>query len=245
MTNVSPLKQAYYTYLGRLFWFTYHTQQRPFLGFLLSSWLKFLALVLFLAAFGGNWGLPLWAATFLLLAWIWLSYWRAGKAGYMRFNPDMTTVAAADNVPELAAGKHVDLYASGLFAVMDREERVLLRPSEYWRAASGEHGVMVQQPNKKFLYQFFRAETLEALQPGWLIFGKEPLRTVAVSFWQTWGPDYDESDSPYVVGEAKVHNDKRQARTIYFTFTDTAVENQVVQKLLEDIATTASWVQRT
>lgn len=237
MRHVPAVKRIYYAYLGRMYWFAFQSQWRQIAGFAGSSWLRFLALVLFLAAFGWGWPLPVLLLTFLLMCWIWLAYWLAGRAGYMRFVPDPTAISGGSEPPVLADGTRVKLYASGRYAVVDREESVLLRPSEYWRSTGGEHSVMVARQGSKFLYQFFQAGTLQAVEPGWLIFGKEPLATLAVTFWQTWGPDHIEAASTYLIDhdEPGDHKQKLKSRTIYFTFTDTAVAQQVQKKLRDDL----------
>lgn len=238
MTHVSAVKRIYYAYLGRMYWFAFQSQWRQIGGFTVSSWLRFLSLVLFFAAFGWGWPLPVLLLTFLLMGWIWISYWRAGRAGYMRFVPDPAAINGETEPPGLADGERVNLYASGLYAVIDREESVLLRPSEYWRSAAGEHSVMVKNQSNKFLYQFFQTETLQAVEPGWLIFAKEPLSTLAVTFWQTWGPDHIEAASTYLIDNDESGNNKPKlkSRTIYFTFTDTAVAKQVLKKLTDDVS---------
>jgi hypothetical protein len=91
---------------------------------------------------------------------------------------------------------------------------------------------MVTQYPQKYLYQFFHGNKLTAVQPGWLIFGRTPQRTLAITFQQTWGPEHANDVSTYVAGGGAVETDKRKNRTIYFTFEDTAVENQVWQTLL-------------
>lgn len=244
MANISMIKRLYYSYLGSLFAFTFRSQYKQILWFSAASWLKFLSLLFFFAAFGFSWGLPILIFAFVLMVWIWASYWWAGRQGYVRFVPNTNTDLSAvdlagEGIAPLADGAHVKLYASGTYALVDREEKVLLRPSEYWRSATGDHGVMVSHFNNKFLYQFFQADTLDTVQPGWLIFGKEPLSTVAITFWQTWGPDNAEDVSTYMIGGGETENKQRKKQTIYFTFEDTAVEKQVMAKLLPDLTLSA------
>jgi len=230
MHNLSLPKRIFYAYLGWAYAITYRTTRRHFLGYTISSWLKFLAVMLFLAALVLRWGQPAIILTLLLVVWIYFSYWRAARQGYSRFVPDNTAVLPADT-PVLPPGQHVPLYATGTFAVVGREQSVLLRPAEYWLSGNGEHGVMVNEYDKKYLYQFFRADTLQSVQAGWMIFGKNPLRSLAITFRPTWGPDYADDVVTYVVGGGVNENNKGKGRTIYFAFEDTAVENQVWQTL--------------
>jgi hypothetical protein len=230
MHNLSLPKRLYYAYLGWAFAITYRTAHYRFLGYTISSWLKFLSVMLFLAALVLRWGQPAIALTLLLVMWIYFSYWRAARQGYNRFVADATAVPPTDS-PPLPPGQRVPLYATGTFAVVDREQSVLLRPAEYWLSGNGEHSVMVNEYEKKYLYQFFRAETLQSVQAGWMIFGRKPLRALAVTFLPTWGPDYTDDVVTYMVGGGVNENHKDKKRTIYFAFEDTAVENQVWQTL--------------
>lgn len=230
MQNISFPKQIYYACLGRAFAFAYHTNRRRFSGYSLSSWFKFLIWTLLLAAFVQRWS----AATLLLLLLLamvtQIFYWRAGKLGYHRFVAGDTAVSPIE-APPLARNRRIPLYASGLYAVADRAQQLLLRPAEYWVSARGEHGVMVRHDDGKYLYQFFRSETLQKVQVGWLLFGKAPLPTVAITFRQTWGPEYTDNITTYMVGGGEKENGKGKSVTIYFTFTDTAVQNQVWRSL--------------
>jgi len=231
MQNLSLPKRIYYAYLGRAFAFAYRSQWRRFLGYAISSWLKFIAITFFLSALVLRWGQPLITLALLLVVWIYFSYWRAAKLGYSRFVADETAVPTANNTGALDPGQRASLYASGIFAVVDREQSVLLRPAEYWLSPNGEHGVMVNEHTTKYLYQFFQANTLQTVQPGWMIFGKKPLRTLAISFLPTWGPANSDDVVTYMVGGGVNETNKGKIRTIYFTFEDTAVESQVWQTL--------------
>ncbi len=230
MHNLSLPKQLYYVYLGWAFAIAYRTTRQQFLGYAISSWLKFFAVMLFLAALGLRWGQPAITLTLLLVIWIYFSYWRAARQGYNRFVPDDTAVLPA-NTSALPPGRRVPLYATGIFAVIDREQAVLLRPAEYWLSGNGEHGIMVNEHSKKYLYQFFRAETLLSVQAGWMIFGRKPLRSLALTFIPTWGPTNADDVVTYMVGGGVNENYKGKGRTIYFAFEDTAVEHQVWQTL--------------
>lgn len=209
---------------------TFRTTRRQFLGYAISSWFKFTAVMLFITTLIFRLGQPMLTLTLLLVVWVYFSYWRAAKLGYCRFVPD-DSLALPPDISPLPPNRHVPLYATGVFAVVDREQSVLLRPAEYWLTGNGEHGVIVNEYDKKYLYQFFRAETLQAVRAGWMIFGRRPLRALAITFLPTWGPDYAGDVVTYMVGGGVNENHKGKGRTIYFAFEDTAVENQVWQTL--------------
>ncbi|MBX3058151.1 MAG: hypothetical protein KF770_16940 [Anaerolineae bacterium] len=230
MHNLSLPKRLYYAYLGWAFAMTFRTTRRQFLGYAISSWFKFTAVMLFITTLIFRLGQPMLTLTLLLVVWVYFSYWRAAKLGYCRFVPDDSLALPPDSSP-LPPNHHVPLYATGVFAVVDREQSVLLRPAEYWLTGNGEHGVIVNEYDKKYLYQFFRAETLRAVQAGWMIFGRRPLRALAITFLPTWGPDYADDVVTYMVGGGVNQNHKGKGRTIYFAFEDTAVEHQVWQTL--------------
>ncbi len=231
MQKFSLPKRTYYAYLGRAFAFAYHTRWRRFLGYSLGGWIKFLTIVLWLAVLVMRLGTSALALSFLLVVWVHFSYWRAARLGYHRFVTDDEITAPPDEVAPLPTGERARLYASGTYALVDREATVLLRPADYWRSAQGEHGVMVTQHTQKYLYQFFPAQTIQKVQPGWLVFGKTPLPTLAITFRETWGPNHADDVATYMVGGGVAENGRHQRRTIYFTFNDTAVQNQVWQSL--------------
>jgi hypothetical protein len=233
MQNLPFSRQLYYAYLGRAFAFAYHTRWQQFLGYSLSSssWIKFLTLVLWLVAFIWRWGTVTLILLFTLMVGVQIFYWRAARQGYQRFVPAKTAVLPGTLSP-LPKGQRVSLFATGTYALADREDAVVLRPAEYWVSRRGEHSVMVSQYPNKYLYQFFQPETLQTVQPGWMVFGKTPLPTLAITFRQTWGPTHADGATTYTVGgEAK--NSKGKNLTIYFTFADTAVQNQVWLTLLK------------
>jgi len=235
MKNLSPFKRIYYAYLGRAFSFAYHTDQRRILGFAISSWLKFMTIVLFFTALGLRWGGAALALTFLLAVWVQFSYWRAHKLGYHKFIGEQKTPPRGDKA-SLAADEKVSLYASGVFAVMDRGATVLLRPSEYWRNHRGNHTVMVSRPGNKFLYQFFAADTLLDVQCGWMIFGKQPLMTLAVTFREAWGANQTDEVVTYMVGGGEHKNKNQKKRTIYLTFEAEEMQAAVWQAIAQDLS---------
>ncbi|MCP4356972.1 MAG: hypothetical protein GY796_03010 [Chloroflexi bacterium] len=234
MKNISPFKRVYYTYLGYAFSFAYHTDHRRFLWFAISSWLKFVTVVLFFAALGLRWDTVALALTLLLTVWVHFSYWRAYKQGYNKFVVGKKIPTAGEKAI-LAEDEKVSLYASGVFAVTNQGATVLLRPSEYWRNHRGDHTVMVSRPRNKFLYQFFTADTLLDLRCGWMIFGKYPMKTLAVTFREIWGPNHADEVVTYMVGGGEHKNKKQKKRTIYLTFEEEAGQTAVWQAITQDL----------
>jgi hypothetical protein len=216
----SLFKRAYHHFLGRVFAFAYFTGRRDFLGFSQSSWLKLATLFLLFAAWYWRWGMPAIIITFLLAVGLRLLYWRARRVGYNKFVPNTTAVMPTNNLKPLPVNQRLHLYASGTFAVSSYQDTVLLRPAEYWRVPLGDHVVMVHRAAETYLYQFFNAKTLQEVQPGWLLFGKHPLDTLAVTFLETWEPQHENEAIRFYVGGGQYTPDKYKRRTIYFSFDD-------------------------
>jgi len=62
--------------------------------------------------------------------------------------------------------------ATGLFGTAHWETKLLLRPATYWQVPLGEHVVMVEYEQGKFVYQFFSATGLQNIQQGVLLNGR-------------------------------------------------------------------------
>jgi len=236
MHDLSLLQQIYLTYLGHMYAFTFRTRWTRFWGISLSSWLQFGAFLILLAAwfFGSSW----WLLTVLLIVVLWIrfSYRRAAKVGYYKFVEDKTAVFPTTNFIPLAPNERVKARATGLFALSDMETNVLLRPADYWKVPLGEHTVMVENGPEQFLYQFFNKATLEKVQAGWLIFGREPRRALSVTFCSKWGPTFTDFSQLYYINRGN-NEPPCQRRTIVFTFAGdqehTAVWHNISQDLNE------------
>jgi hypothetical protein len=221
MEQVSPLQRTFYAYLGRALAFTYRTKQRHLLRIPVSSWIMVVPLALAVSALVLGWGWG-WVGFFILL---WLgtrfSYWRAWKMGYNQFVPDQRPTVMQTN-QALPPNQKIAAHASGTFAVSGRQETVLLRPCQFWYMPLGDYVIMVQRGPERFLYQFFRPDTLLAVQKGWILFGDRPLDTVAITFLETWGSEQKNNELQYIIGGGPVAQDRLPPRTIYLSFTAAA-----------------------
>lgn len=236
MKNLSFTKHLYYSYIGRLYAFAYFSQRRTFLGATHSGWLRFLVFALFVASLIGQWSWALIIVSFLLWVYVGFIYRRAKKAGYNKFIVDETAVPPPQSTQPLAPNERIPVRASGRYAVTTKSDTVLLvKPAHYWHVPLGDHIVMVEYQPKNFLYQFFNARTLQKIQAGWVLFGKEPIRTLAITFLESWGPDYNDSAIAYYVGGGANEDLSRlKPRTIYFSFEDAAEQNKVWATLIKD-----------
>lgn len=217
--------------LSRIFAFLYITRLRHFLGLSWSAWLRILPFLLFLLGLVMLW--PFWLIFFWLALAIlfWLLYALAGRMGYQRFIVD-ESYRRDPNVDPLAANEKVALHATGIFSLHDREDYVLEHPAEYWHVPLGQHIFMVQFRRGSYLYQVIRPEFVQTVTPGLLLFGAQPRRALALTFYVTWGPQYSEYMLYYVGTDNAPVPD--QERTVYLTFRDEAQLHQVWQCLIEN-----------
>jgi hypothetical protein len=219
---------------GRVNAFLYQTQRRTFLGFSLAGWLKNLPLLLLLIAWLLEEPTPVLLLALALALMMRLLYASAERAGFVTFVPD-TGLSLAEKVKPPADNRQIKVCATGTFAVHEREAYLLLRPATYWRMPLGEHVIMVEERPGRFLYQFLRAETVERLRPGRLLFGSQPQIALAIQFLSAWGPDAATPGKAYFVG-----GDGEPApvkRTVYLTFANEEERQAVWRNLLRDAAT--------
>lgn len=235
MDHLSPAQHFYYSYVGRLYAFAYTSQRRTFLGMPHSGWLRLGIFALFSTALIGRWG---WMAVLLtVLLWVYVSfaYRRARRQDYNKFVADTTAVPPPPTTQTLAPNEKTAVHASGRYAVIDKADTVLLqKPAHYWRVPLGDHIVMVEYRPKRFLYQFFAPRTLQKVERGWILFGREPIPTLAITFLEVWGQDENNALLFYVGGGQTDELSHLKPRTIYFSFEDTAVLQKVWATLLED-----------
>lgn len=219
---------------GRLNAFLYHTRQRTFLGFSLAGWLKNLPLLLLLIA----WLLAYHTAVLLLALalalLVRLLYAVSERAGFVTFVPD-GNMRLPEEVEPPADHRKIKVFASGVFAVHDREAYLLQRPAHYWRLPIGEHLIMVEERPGRFLYQFWRGETVQRVQPGQVLFGSRPQTGLAVDCLSAWGPDAATPGKSYYVGGESESAPVR--RTIYLTFDREDDRQAVWRNLMRDVAT--------
>ena len=217
MENLSLPQKLYYAYLGRALAATYYSQRRKILWIAISSWIKWIAFLAFAATLIFRMGQTAVLVTFFIFLWIQFSYWRAGKMGYNKFVADKQTQLPQD-IEFIPAEEKTLFRASGTFAVSSRESTLFMHPAEYWRAPLGDHIVMAYETKTQYLYQFFTSDTLRNVEKGWIIFGKEPLQTLALTIVDLWGPAHENNAINYYVGGGQNTNNKQNSKTIYFTF---------------------------
>lgn len=233
MNSVSPLRRAYYSYLSRTYALMYALSRRSVLGvrlIILVRWVPILAL-----AWGWVRGWPILTMGLLLTVILWINYslWQAKRNNYNRFVPDGNAIPESFEATPIAPNQKVAIQASGLFSVSGRENVLLLRPADYWRVPLGEHIIMVEEAPGKFLYQFFSSRSLQTVQSGWLLFGRHPIETLAVSFLARWGPEYTRFGQVYEDGnEANLPPPKRV--TIYLSTTNPEARKAVWQTIVSE-----------
>ena len=236
MENLSATQQLYYQYIGRLYAFAYFSQRRTFWGTTHSGWLRFFTLALLVASLILRWSWAIIILAFLLWVYVGFIYRRAQKEGYNKFVVDNTAVPPPNTTSTLAPHEKVQVRASGRYAVTDKSETLLLiKPAHYWHVPLGDHIVMVEHQPQNFLYQFFNAKTLQKVESGWILFGKMPLSTLAITFLENWGPDHSNNALMYYVGGGADDDLSRlKPRTIYFSFDEPDIQDKVWATLIKD-----------
>ncbi len=232
------MTQLYHSYLATVYAFAYRTSQRRLLGFALSTWARALALALLLTAWTQSWHTLWLVVTIALFVWVMAVYWRARRAGYAKFVPDLNALLGREDTPPLPDNQRVELRATGIFTVNRREGYLLLRPAEYWRVPRGEHVVMARTEQDRFLYQFFSSDNLQQVQSGRLLYGRGLPNSLAVTFLQPkQSVDVVQFDFSAAAEEPA---SSKQKRTIYFTFEDAATHQLVWRQIQNDIPSTGS-----
>lgn len=230
MHELSPLKKIVYAVLGVLFVFTYRSRTRRFLRMSWRGWQNWGWLALLAAVWARQRPLLPWGVG-LFVGWQ-LVYLLCHRLGYSRFVADGTAVLPNnDALNPIPPNQHTTLWATGIFAVRNREERVLLCPAEYWQAPLGDHIVMVKMGVEKFLYQFFDAAQLQNIQLGWLVFGRRPFPSAAVTFL---APEPDNPLPLYAMLQGFEGEKKLNQRTIYLTFDSDEKQTAVWHNIVSD-----------
>ena len=151
------------------------------------------------------------------------------RAGYTRFQPDNAPPPAAQLY--LPAEQRINVRTTGVFSIVDREDRLFLRTAQIWRVALGDHAIMVAIAPKRYRYEFINRGDMEKIESGHLIFGPQPLPTLAVTFGSTWGPHYAQVQRAYYVNPDEPPPPMR--KTIYLTFEDEETRQRVWQSLAD------------
>jgi hypothetical protein len=233
MESLSPLQRAYYSYLSRAYAFMFDLSQRSLLGIRLVALVRWIPIVILLWGWFKRWPGP--ALIILLLIIIWLNYslWRAKRDNYNRFVPAAGSLLESVDLEPLPPNQKVALQATGLFSVSGRESVLLLRPAEYWRVPLGEHVIMVEEKAGKYLYQFFNAQSLQNVRPGWLLFGPQPIESLAVTFLARWGPEYTRFGQLYEDGSDEGLPPPKQV-TVYLSTPDADARRVIWQTIVSD-----------
>lgn len=232
MDDLFFLKRFYYQYLSLAYWFTYATSTHDVLWVRIERWIKLLALLLLVCAFIFQWGQVMMGITAVILVWIFFSYWRANKTGYSKFVADSKMALPKGELLTMPTNKKIDIKATGIFSVKNMDDFVLLRPAKYWQVPLGEHVMMVQMPdNLGYRYQFFNPRTLQRVQKGWLLFGSEPKRTLAITLLSEFGEAFADQQNQFSLGREKKRTGVK--RVVYLSFAneveETAVWHNVVR----------------
>lgn len=226
MYNFPIYKRLYYRYLGLAYAFTFFTSHRTILWVRIERWLKLSVIVLLVSALVFRWGEIMVGITAVLLVWLFFSYWRAKMTGYSKFVADSKMALPEGELATLPANQKVPTAATGIFSVKDMDDFGLLRPAEYWQVPLGEHVMMVRMPGRLgYRYQFFNPTTLQRVQKGWLLFGKEPKPTLAITLFSEIGEAFVSQQNRYIFGREKEL--KGVKRTVYLSFADEADETSV------------------
>lgn len=219
-------KRLFYRYLGIAYALTFFTSKRTILWIRIERWLKLIVLILLIAAIMYQWGQPIIILISIVLIWLIFSYWRANKTGYSRFVTDSNMALPEGELSTLPANKKITAYATGIFSVQDRDDFLLLYPAQYWQVPLGEHVMMVQiAGQQRYRYQFFNPTTLQRVQKGWLLFGKEPKPTLAITLLSEIGEAFVSQQNRYLFGRDKEIQGVK--RTVYLSFADEAEETLV------------------
>lgn len=233
MESLSPLRRAYYNYLSRAYAVMYRLHKRSLLGIRLVSIARWLPILVLIIGWRQHWPVP--ALIGLLLAIIWLNYslWRAKRDNFNRFVSHTGPMPNTTQSEPIPANHKIDIAATGLFSVSGRDNNLLLRPATYWRVPLGEHVVMVEEQPGKYLYQFFNAKSLQTVRSGWLLFGPQPIESLAVTFLARWGPEYTKFGPAHENGDDSGLPPPKRV-TIYLSHDNPATRQAILDTLISD-----------
>jgi hypothetical protein len=220
--------------IGRLYSFIFITYHKRFLGFRRSTYLQIL--ILYLAGWAWwqqqPWSNPLAIVFLVVFLLVGVAYRWVRRKGYTQFSADPKWQEPAFSAPTLPIDKHYDIRTTGIFGVAEREEYTLLRPANMWYMSRGELALMVRQPQKKFLYEFVNPQLIESIRGGTLLFGKNPLPTLAIKFGSTWGPKFADHDRTMIAGTPL--EVEPIGKTIYLTVEDESLLPLMWRSLLNN-----------
>lgn len=234
MASLPLLRRLYFLYLSRAYAVMYGLIQRRILGFRLSNLVRWLPILLLLFGWLRDWPAGILIALLVFITWINFSLWRAKRDNFNRFVTDDKNIPGdTDETNVLPPNKKVSILTTGLFSVSGRESNLLLRPADYWHVPLGDHVVMAEELPGKFLYQFFSASSLQVIQRGWLLFGPEPIETLAVTFLARWGPEYTRFGQVYEDG-SDIGMPPPKRVTIYLSTADGKIRQAIWHTIVSD-----------
>ncbi len=234
MDDLSALHKSYYSLLGQINYWIYVTDFRQWLSTPISWFLKRLPLlgIIIGLLMQGPFVLSSSLVLFILINFI---YWRVSRGGHIKFLAQKETAVSLpdDQLTTLPYNQKVKLRATGPFSLTAEEANLMLRPAEYWQVPLGEHIVMVERMPERYMYQFFNGRNLQKVEEGWLIFGKEPMAAIAITFRTEWGPEFANFEVRHFIQD-KQPSPKSPMRTIYFTFINNEEKTLVCHNIIRD-----------
>jgi hypothetical protein len=231
MEDLPIIKRAANRAIGFLYAFLYFTSDQLFLGATLRGWITVLLFLLAPYLWLRSGSLTYFLMALAVLVIVRISYWKAGRDGYIVF-----VALAGEKVPaDVQHAEDMQKYsvkASGIFSVIGREEHMVQRQAILWRVPVGDHAFMVQRPTGRYFYQFIEAGHIKKIRAGWLVFGKQTNAALEIDFKTTWGTDAGESDFSFF-SSSDSEGPKRRKRSIYIGFDDQPDRDAIWISLLE------------
>lgn len=202
------------TILGRLYGFAFVADLTYFLGYRRSIWYRGITVLLFLYTVVIV-HIPLMVVSGLLMVFTYWLFWLAKRSGYVTFIPK-TDVALPEPPRPLAKDERIQVRATGLFSVIDRERYLVQKSADFWRVGVGDHILMVSNGPNSYLYQFIKPQEILQISAGELYFGPEGNLSIEVVFRTDWAPGVETEDIAYYVGSG-YSGRPLPKRTVYIT----------------------------
>ena len=159
----------------------------------------------------------IWLFIFMAIALlVRIGHWIAKRSGFIVFS-EQKSVKPPQNTGAISDYQKFDLWASGIFSIIGREEYMFQRPTKLWRVPFGDHALMVERPSGRFLYQFIEKGFIKTLRPGYLVYGPRVNPALEIIFRTTWGPSEGETEYKWYA-PSKGSQPKRLRRTLYLGF---------------------------
>jgi hypothetical protein len=216
---------------GTIYAFMYFTSDRMLFGVTLLGWITVVLFTMALYLWLQSRSFTVFLFVLAGLSAIRILYLKAKRDGFIIFSP-LDNEVSPTNPNRLENMHRQDVWASGVFSVLGREEHMIQRPAQMWRVPFGDHAMMVQRPAGRFLYQFIEAGYIQQIQAGYIIFGTQVNAALEVDFMTTWGPDTGESDFNWF-SSSEGSEPKRLKRSIYLGFASKSIRDAIWHSLLQ------------